>query len=44
MPAPTPVARPRQIRRLNDKMKDIIKEQTYQREREATFRNTSGAC
>jgi len=25
-------------------MKDIIKEQTYQREREATFRNTSGAC
>ena len=30
-----------QMRRLNDKMKDISKEQQYQREREILFRNTS---
>lgn len=30
-----------EIRRLNDKMKDIIKEQQYQRDREGAFRDTS---
>lgn len=30
-----------EIRRLNDKMNDIRKEQLYQREREIAFRNTS---
>ena len=30
-----------EVRRLNDKVKDILKEQGYQREREIAFRNTS---
>jgi len=30
-----------EVRRLNDKMKDILKEQSYQRERETSFRDTS---
>jgi p24 family protein alpha len=30
-----------EVRRLNDKAQDIIKEQKYQRDREAMFRNTS---
>ena len=30
-----------EVRRLNDKAMDIMKEQKYQREREATFRDTS---
>ena len=30
-----------ELRRLNDKVKDIMKEQAYQREREVAFRNTS---
>ena len=30
-----------EVRRLNDKVKDIMKEQSYQREREVAFRNTS---
>ncbi len=29
------------VRRLNDKVKDILREQGYQREREIAFRNTS---
>jgi hypothetical protein len=32
-----------EVRRLNDKVKDIMKEQAYQREREVAFRNTSEA-
>lgn len=32
---------PLQMRRLNDKLKDIMKEQSYQRERERSFRDTS---
>ena len=30
-----------EVRRLNDKLKDIMKEQNYQREREVAFRNAS---
>jgi hypothetical protein len=30
-----------EVRRLNDKVKDIMKEQAYQREREVAFRNAS---
>ncbi len=30
-----------EVRRLNDKLADVLKEQNYQREREANFRNTS---
>lgn len=30
-----------EIRRLNDKVKDIMREQSYQREREVSFRDTS---
>jgi hypothetical protein len=30
-----------EVRRLNDKVKDILREQGYQREREVAFRNTS---
>jgi len=32
-----------EVRRLNDKVKDVMKEQSYQREREVAFRNTSEA-
>lgn len=32
-----------QVRRLNDKLKDITKEQQYQRQREVTFRDMSEA-
>jgi hypothetical protein len=30
-----------EVRRLNDKVKDIVREQGYQRDREVSFRNTS---
>jgi hypothetical protein len=30
-----------EVRRLNDKVKDVMKEQGYQKEREVAFRNTS---
>jgi hypothetical protein len=29
------------VRRLNDKVKDVLKEQAYQREREGAFRRTT---
>lgn len=30
-----------EVRRLNDKVRDVIKEQTYMRDRESNFRDTS---
>lgn len=30
-----------QVRRLNDKLKDILREQAYQKEREVAFRRTT---
>lgn len=30
-----------EVRKLNDKMRDVMKQQAYQRDREKAFRNTS---